>query len=55
LIHRHGLSDELYEKAVNVFGESITAQIIMNIVTINSWNRISVSLRTEPVLQNELA
>ena len=50
LIHQHGLSDELYEKAIKLFGEEKTAQIIMAIITINCWNRISVSLNMEPEL-----
>ena len=50
LIHQHGLSDELYEKAIKLFGEEKTAQIIMAIITINCWNRISVSLNMHPEL-----
>ncbi len=48
LIHQHGLSDETYDKAIRLFGEEKTAQIIMIIITINGWNRLAVSLRTEP-------
>lgn len=48
LIHQHGLSDELYSKAIDVFGEERTAQIIMTIITINAWNRIGVSLNMHP-------
>lgn len=48
LIHQHGLSEALYEKAVSRFGEEKTAQIIMAVITINSWNRIAVSLHLEP-------
>ena len=48
LIHQHGLSDLLYEKAIAVFGEEKTAQIIMAIITINAWNRIGVSLNMHP-------
>ena len=48
LIHRHGLSDELYEAAIKLFGEEKTAQIIMTIITINAWNRIGVSLNMPP-------
>src|SRR5580765_305845 len=40
LIHLRGLSDETYSKAIAVFGEEKTAQVIMTIVTINAWNRI---------------
>ena len=48
LIHQHGLSDELYDKAIALFGEEKTAQIIMAIITINAWNRIGVSLNMHP-------
>jgi AhpD family alkylhydroperoxidase len=48
LIHKHGLSDALYEKAVTLFGEEKTAQVIMAIITINAWNRIGVSLSMHP-------
>ncbi len=44
-IHKCGVSDETYTKTVNCFGEKLTAQIIMLIVTINSWNRIAVATK----------
>ena len=44
LIHQHGLSDELYNKSIEIFGEEKTAQVIMAIITINAWNRIGVGL-----------
>lgn len=50
LINQHGLSDELYAKAINIFGEVKTAQIIMAVVTINCWNRIGVALNMHPEL-----
>jgi AhpD family alkylhydroperoxidase len=50
LIHRHGLSDAVYEKAIATFGEEKTAQIIMVIITINAWNRIGVGLKMKPEL-----
>ncbi|HEY5390855.1 MAG TPA: carboxymuconolactone decarboxylase family protein [Hanamia sp.] len=50
LIHQHGLSDDLYNKAIALFGEKKTAQIIMAIITINAWNRIGVSLNMHPDL-----
>lgn len=43
LIHNHGLSDDLYQKATQYFDESYIAQLIMAIVTINAWNRIAIS------------
>src|SRR4029079_2912149 len=48
LIHEHGLSDETYRKAIDVFGEEKTAQIIMAIITINAWNRIGVATELRP-------
>lgn len=48
LIHQHGLSEDLYNKAIALFGEEKTAEIIMAIITINAWNRIGVSLNMHP-------
>ncbi|WP_114792511.1 carboxymuconolactone decarboxylase family protein [Niabella yanshanensis] len=43
LIHAHGLSDALYQQALQFFDESQIPEIIMAIVTINAWNRIAIS------------
>lgn len=48
LIHQHGLSNALYEKAISLFGKEKTAQVIMVIIAINAWNRIGVSLNMHP-------
>lgn len=48
LLHQHGVSDSVYNRAIATFGEIKTAQIIMNIITINAWNRIAVSTRLKP-------
>src|SRR5690242_948435 len=45
LINLQGLPDVTYNSVVNFFGEKITAQILMQIVFINSWNRIAVSTK----------
>jgi AhpD family alkylhydroperoxidase len=50
LIHQHGLSDELFNRAIEMFGEEKTAQIMMIIITINAWNRIGVGLKMHPKL-----
>jgi AhpD family alkylhydroperoxidase len=47
-IHQHGLSDAVYEKAIRVFGEEKTSELIMAIVTINAWNRIGVATQLRP-------
>ena len=47
LISQHGLSNETYQKALKIFSEKQIAEIIMAIVTINSWNRIAISTQLE--------
>jgi AhpD family alkylhydroperoxidase len=48
LIHKNGLSDSTYDKAISMLGEVKTAEVIMIIITINAWNRIGVSLSMHP-------
>ena len=40
-----GVSDETYNRVLGHFEENMTAQLIMLIVLINSWNRIAVSTK----------
>jgi AhpD family alkylhydroperoxidase len=39
-----GITDATYDMALNVLGEKKLAQAIFTIVTINSWNRIAISI-----------
>ena len=43
LIHQQGLSDETYKKAIKIFDENYLSQIIIAVITINTWNRIAIS------------
>jgi AhpD family alkylhydroperoxidase len=43
LIAKHGVSDETYNNTVKHFGEQKAAQLILLILTINSWNRIAIA------------
>lgn len=45
LISKDGVSDDTYNKAINTYGENGLAQLIMQVITINSWNRIAVSTK----------
>ncbi len=45
MISEHGLSTETYEGALEALGENGLAQCIMQIVTINAWNRMAVSTK----------
>ncbi|MDO6431110.1 carboxymuconolactone decarboxylase family protein [Flavitalea sp. BT771] len=39
-----GLSEDTYQKALQHFGNTGVAQLIFTVVTINSWNRIAISM-----------
>ena len=52
LIHQSGLSDETYTKAIDVFGEQLTVEIIMAVIAINAWNRIGVASQLHPPVRN---
>ncbi|WP_374164310.1 carboxymuconolactone decarboxylase family protein [Arcticibacter sp. MXS-1] len=47
LISKGGVSDETYEKALELPGEKYLNQVIVAIVVINGWNRIAISTRKE--------
>lgn len=39
-----GVTDEVFNNALNILGEKKLAQVIFVIVTINSWNRIAIAM-----------
>ena len=53
LIHKHGLSDRLFEKAISLWGEKRTAQVMMAIININSYTRIGVGTNLHPVIEKD--
>ncbi|MGS2741927.1 carboxymuconolactone decarboxylase family protein [Sinomicrobium sp. M5D2P17] len=42
-IHQNGLTENTYNRAINLFSETYLAQIIMAVTMINVWNRIAIS------------
>lgn len=44
----HGVPDEVWDAAAKVWSEKELADLVVAIATINVWNRISVTSRTEP-------
>lgn len=50
LISQHGLTEETYAKAAQLFEPNYIAQLIMAVVTINAWNRIAISTHMQPTL-----
>lgn len=47
LTDTHGVSDEVYERAMGAFTEAQYAAVHWVIVTINSWNRLAIPGRPE--------
>jgi AhpD family alkylhydroperoxidase len=45
-----GVPDDVYNQAVNILGEQMTAQVIMGTAIINAWNRIGISTGMQPAL-----
>ncbi len=43
LISECGIWDETYERAQNILGDLVLAEVIMVIVIINAWNRIGLA------------
>lgn len=48
-IGEHGISDEVYEKALELLGEEKLAHVILAAININAWNRIGVGVSLHPV------
>lgn len=53
LVAQTHVPDDVYEEARRHFDEKQTAEIIMQIVTINAWNRIAVSTRLMPEVDDK--
>lgn len=43
MIHQQGIPEDIYQNALNAFGEKNLMQFIMAIVTINAWNRVTIA------------
>lgn len=48
-IGQHGISDKVYDRAEELFGEEKLARLIVAVISINSWTRVGVSLHLNPV------
>ena len=44
LISQGGVADEVFDRALNILGEKKLAQVLFLTATINSWNRIAISM-----------
>lgn len=48
-----GVKPATYEHAASLFSDLQLSEIIMAIITINSWNRIAISTHMQPVLEKK--
>jgi AhpD family alkylhydroperoxidase len=48
LISHNQVSDATYEQAAGLLGETYLAQVILSIITINTWNRIGITTKLIP-------
>ncbi|MFD0792338.1 carboxymuconolactone decarboxylase family protein [Mucilaginibacter litoreus] len=51
LISKGGVSDDTYNRALDVLGANYLGQVLMAIITINGWNRIAITTHLQPALQ----
>lgn len=47
-ISEREVSDELYDETRQYFGEKELVTLTMAVIAINGWNRLAISMRTEP-------
>lgn len=49
LIANGGVSDETYQNAQSFFDDKQIAELMMAIITINGWNRMSIATQLQPI------
>ena len=48
LISQHGVSDEVYDNAIDVLGQQYTTEVMMAIIAMNAWNRVGITTGRQP-------
>lgn len=43
LIHRHGVTDEVYNNALEALGQTYLTEVMMGIIAMNAWNRVGIT------------
>lgn len=43
LIHQHGVTDEVYNDALEVLGLMYLTEVMMGIIAMNAWNRVGIT------------
>jgi AhpD family alkylhydroperoxidase len=47
VLEKEGVSDEIYNAALNEFGQQDLIDLTLAIATINTWNRLNIAFRTD--------
>lgn len=50
LIAENGVSDEIYNKAIEVLGQQYTTEVMMQVIAMNAWNRVGITTDRRPAL-----
>ena len=48
LIHQHGVSDTVYNNALNLLGQKYLTEVMMAIIAMNGWNRVGITTGRQP-------
>ncbi len=48
LISEQGVSDEVYDTAIDTLGQQYTTEVMMAIIAMNAWNRVGITTGREP-------
>lgn len=43
LIYQHGVSDEVYNIALEALGQNYITEVMMGIIAMNAWNRVGIA------------
>src|SRR5690606_36927522 len=46
-IAAHGVSDAVYNQAVELLGQQYTTEVMMGIIAMNAWNRVGITTQRE--------
>lgn len=49
LIHKHGVSDDVYNNALNLLGQKYLTEVMMAVIAMNAWNRVGITTGRQPL------
>ena len=49
-VYKHGISDAVYDRAIQILGQEYTTATMMAAIAMNAWNRVGITTGREPQL-----